>query len=649
MANSELKTLVEIFNNRIFRIPDYQRGYAWGKIQLNDFWDDLQNLKDGKYHYTGLLTVENATKGSVEKLEKWQDDLWMFDKGFNAYYIVDGQQRLTTSIVLLKVILDKFSDNDSINYDEKSDITKKFLYQHTANFKSYIFGYEKDNPSDEYFKTKILNQQSVLSGVPERTLYTSNLEFAKSFFETKIEKISKPEIEALYKKVVTGLKFNFYEIDNDLDVFVAFEVMNNRGKSLSTLELLKNRLIYLSTLLDDDDDEKAHLRKDINEAWKTVYEYLGKNKDKPLDDDNFLRDHWIMYFGYERGEAEAFTNFLLKDHFVSKNITDKNSDKHISLSEIKKYVTSLSDSIKIWFSIFNPDYPDSFSKVDSTFKEDIREWLRKLNRISFGAFVPIIMASFLKSTDSKKISKLLLLCERFVFLVFRISRRQSNTQNNHFYRVAKDLYYEEMNIENVQDDIENLIDGKNGWYDLSGFNNYIQELFEREQQSGFYGWNTLNYFLYEYELQLQHDSKGQAKTSWENVRSSNSVEHIYPQEVSDECWKKNYPPQLAGRRRIMHSLGNLLLISIPKNSELQNKCFDFKKKHVDKKGNEVGYFNGSYSEIAIAQNSQWQPPEILARGISMLEFMEERWSITIPDKKATLYWDDKICFPDKTG
>ena len=43
MANNNLETLSELFNDKVFRIPDYQRGYAWGKQQLEDFWSDLNN------------------------------------------------------------------------------------------------------------------------------------------------------------------------------------------------------------------------------------------------------------------------------------------------------------------------------------------------------------------------------------------------------------------------------------------------------------------------------------------------------------------------------------------------------------------------------------------------------------------------------
>jgi uncharacterized protein with ParB-like and HNH nuclease domain len=115
--------------------------------------------------------------------------------------------------------------------------------------------------------------------------------------------------------------FNEYVIENDLDVFIAFETMNNRGKPLSNLELLKNRLIYLSTLFPNEEDaEKELLRKNINACWKTIYEYLGKNKKRLLPDDVFLKAHWIMYFAYSRRKGDDYIRFLLEQFFTAKNI-----------------------------------------------------------------------------------------------------------------------------------------------------------------------------------------------------------------------------------------------------------------------------------------------------------------------------------------
>ncbi len=47
---NQLKNVQTIFNERLFRVPDYQRGYSWGKDQLEDFWHDINNLPTGRNH-----------------------------------------------------------------------------------------------------------------------------------------------------------------------------------------------------------------------------------------------------------------------------------------------------------------------------------------------------------------------------------------------------------------------------------------------------------------------------------------------------------------------------------------------------------------------------------------------------------------------
>lgn len=71
MSDSKLQSLSEIFNNRIFRIPDFQRGYSWEERQLDDFWEDLQNLHPNKIHYIGLLTVEPINNSDIQNVD-WQ-------------------------------------------------------------------------------------------------------------------------------------------------------------------------------------------------------------------------------------------------------------------------------------------------------------------------------------------------------------------------------------------------------------------------------------------------------------------------------------------------------------------------------------------------------------------------------------------------
>ena len=628
MADNKLLSLNELFSEKLFRIPDFQRGYSWGKNQLEDFWNDLINLKEGKVHYTGLLTIEPITKNKIENSELWKNDLWLIESGFKAYYLIDGQQRLTTSIILINEILNIYIDED-ILFKPKSIWIDKFLFQSYKNsYKSYIFGYEKDNPSDEFFKTKILNQESSFSDkVSDQTLYTSNLEFAKKFFQGKLSQLEATQQEKIFKKVITSFKFNFYEIDDNLDVYVTFETMNNRGKPLSNLELLKNRLIYLATMLDDE-KQITGLRKDINESWKTIYEYLGKNKESKLEDDDFLRDHWVMYFKYNRSESESYAKYLLTEKFTTRNILEN----QIGFEDIRRYVNSLQKIVKYWFWIHNPSF--------SNYNEETKEWLSKLNRLNMGAFAPLLIAVTSKSNEQEFLP-LLKSAERFIFLVFHISQRKSNTANSTIYRYAHDYYLDNLSLEEIKDKIDYLTDGKyendageevyTGWLWLYTFTEHINELYHKKE--GFYSWSGLRYFLYEYELFLQKEAKGDEKVSWNDFskrKKDETIEHIYPQTADNPYWEEfvnSSTKSKIEKDRLLHSIGNLLLLSRSKNSELQNYDFPFKKKHINKQGNNTGFFNGSYSEIKVSEQENWTAEAIKERSEKMLAFMDKRWNI----------------------
>ena len=81
------------------------------------------------------------------------------------------------------------------------------------------------------------------------TKYTANLQAGSKFFADELAKLKPIEVEDVFSKLTNRFRFNEYELESDFDVFVASETMNLRGKQLSKLELLKNRLIYLSTLI----------------------------------------------------------------------------------------------------------------------------------------------------------------------------------------------------------------------------------------------------------------------------------------------------------------------------------------------------------------------------------------------------------------
>ena len=82
----ELQSLDDVYNKKLFRIPDYQRGYAWGIKQLTDFWDDLISLDGSRFHYTGVLSIKEVPE-SIWK--NWNDEKWLIEnRKFVPFYAV---------------------------------------------------------------------------------------------------------------------------------------------------------------------------------------------------------------------------------------------------------------------------------------------------------------------------------------------------------------------------------------------------------------------------------------------------------------------------------------------------------------------------------------------------------------------------------
>src|SRR5205809_197494 len=115
----ELESLKSIFKDKIFKIPDYQRGYAWTTRQLKDFWEDVVNLPIDRMHYTGLLSLKKVDKSIWLD---WNEERWLLeDRGYKPFHIVDGQQRLTTFVIFIQAIteiLKTIPENEDKNDSE---------------------------------------------------------------------------------------------------------------------------------------------------------------------------------------------------------------------------------------------------------------------------------------------------------------------------------------------------------------------------------------------------------------------------------------------------------------------------------------------------------------------------------------------------
>ena len=679
------KSLDSLFKDKIFRIPDYQRGYAWQKGQLKDFWEDLVNLSGDRSHYTGVVTLKEVYS---KKVAKTDNEFWLVDDhSYHMYDIVDGQQRLTTFVVFLQAFIDfvrrldgnaEIADQeiyitDSLNLEA---VISKYLFKTKPTgdkYRTYKFGYTVDNPSYEYLRHKIFNEDG--SPSIEETFYTLNLRNAKRYFYEQIKElhaeVGMSGLQEIYKKVTKRFLFNEYVIKDEFDVFVAFETMNNRGKRLSDLELLKNRLIYLTTLYSDDEldaAERKSLRDAINAAWKEVYYQLGRNDKRPLNDDDFLKAHWIMYFQYSRKKGNDYIKFLLDEQFSPQRVHTKierevvlevpeeqrtefeidemdneNGDAEVTAVEarallqpieIKNYVNSLKESAVHWF---NSHYPHLATEL----ADEEKNALDQLNRVGMGYFRPLIMSVFKNERDSSQRTKFLDHVERFTFIVFRLSQARSNYRDSEFYNAAREFNKKELTLHEIRAKLDTAAEycfNDDGTFKSKYFSDYLEKRFSSGGKSGYYGWHGLRYFLYEYELNLLSQSR-QKKVSWEDLfktpKDKVSIEHVFPQTPTDN-WRKAFSSVEQQEYHLYNgSIGNLLLLSMSINAALQNDDFDKKKTpKLNEAGEKIrnGYSDGSHSEIEVAQQDSWTPNAIEKRGLDLLTFMERRWKFKFKDE-----------------
>ncbi|MFP6114556.1 DUF262 domain-containing protein [Helicobacter pylori] len=588
----ELLDLDGVIEKGVFEIPSYQRGYAWHKEQLKDFWNDLEHVSKlgDKFHYMHSLTLrelENEFESS-------------------AFEIIDGQQRLATSLILLG-LLAKITQNKDPKYSliNLEPILSYKYYGLSEAFRA-ITEEEKDL---EAFKT---------------SFYAKNLIEAHAFFKEKISDTPVGTLEKMFDSLIKKMLFSVVELnDNRIDPFSSFETINNRGKDLSTLELLKNRLHFVAHKICDEGDLE-NLQNEINDTYTRIYYDLRHFKDDHLE--GFLK-HFVAYYYGEKGD---FKKRLLEMEFNAHQRYTDNTNFDDEYEKIDDLLFYLSYSSKVWHFLHTLDEKsivlifDDNRKLEMEITPKMRgllDKMRRLNALSDNAFLPLLLSLLTiqlvgrsaneQPYTTQELEGLLEYLERFGFLIYGVAGK--NTAKNEWIELAFQAFrayrYGEENIV-----IEKLPTLEKSFFNRQG--NSALELLEesihsKKNTEKWYQWGkALNYLLYEYEL--HHNPE----TTLNFDSSIESIEHILPQKpdqgysAKEKSWAKN--------PHIVHALGNLLLTPKNANSFLSNKPFDEKRKK---------YLKGSYSEKEVAKNASFGVAQIKERSEKLLDFLIVRYRI----------------------
>ncbi|WP_405655479.1 DUF262 domain-containing HNH endonuclease family protein [Streptomyces sp. NBC_01386] len=277
---SQTKTIQNCFREFLYEVPNFQRPYSWTQEQLGDFWNDVI-LAKGDFFFGSTVTWVS------QKRDLFND----------TYSIIDGQQRLTTSAILLSVVRDSFIEVAD-KYDDVDDFDATTAKNQAVATQKYLMVEDDDGKSyavllrpEPMFYDKIQKPNAIPLG-EKWNGSAMRIGEARSFFEQKILDAIKgltPSGQVEHLKTIrsNALKARVIQVElaSEEDGFLVFETLNTRGADLRLSDLVKNLLIRGGAT-------DANDRKTIAARWDRVIDRVQKERVNSDVIDRFIWQSW---------------------------------------------------------------------------------------------------------------------------------------------------------------------------------------------------------------------------------------------------------------------------------------------------------------------------------------------------------------------
>lgn len=567
----EEKRLEGLFNNSssYYKVPEYQRAYEWDtnekrkRNQVREFWEDLNEFIDNNSEF--LI-------GNIIILKRGDE-----------HEVVDGQQRLTTLLILIKSIIEKLEE---LGYKEKANELKK----------RYIIFQEKD-----YIRIKFRPQEYdrnfwddfIVYGKNNRTPETPSqkrIKEAKEFFDKNLQSLSFEKIDKIREKIENSL-FGIIELTDKKEASSIFELQNDRGKALTNLDKIKAFFMHQVSVYNGSEEDIRYIYREFQDIYKII-----NSSNFPDEDDVFLyhiQAHTEL--GYNYREISQLKK-LIKDIEINERI-----------NVIKDFSKELNQSFKAIQSFLNDN-------------QEIACYLKDLERFRFAFAYPFIIKAYKYFNGNKsKLRKFLEYLEKIVFIHnITFTRANINSRLNEFLK----KFDKSIDVDNFFCEIFKKLSNENYWKD-----NAVKNVL-----NGNMYFDLTRYILKRYEIYLRKQSKEGYSEDLicrmdiykgnENERTGWWIEHIAPEtentekdsgyEKYDKDFEENY----------LNSIGNLLLTSEKHNISLGNEKFSIKIESYEKSSmfhhREVKNF---------AKNGKWTKESIKSRRDKIINFVLNEWGL----------------------
>jgi len=535
---SEMKTISTVLfdNTNEFYIPDFQRSFVWGREEINQLLNDFRED-------TNDFSIESS------ELEGYLlGNIVLIANENNKKIVVDGQQRLTSLSLISKAIYDVLDKKIKEDPDNSNKWTKKIG--------DIPRGYGIINDNDEYVKAKIQHDPSLGFGryynklitdapdIESYNLETSDDGNVKSVYEEAFNFISEFEENKLFRFIAyfkNKVKLIVTIAPTEAKAFQLFEILNDRGRSLEPMDLIKNNFLKILT----SEGKNKNQIDDFNNNWKDFIKNLKISDKKQISSSTFLKQFLIAFNGINVKAVQLF-------EYIKSGLNDGNV--------VLKFVENMKITSEHYKKIETGDY--------STFDGDNNMYIL-FKLLSIKQFHSLLML-FYNETKEKK--------EKVLDAVTRLGAAVlfSFTQTNYIEKILPELCrdYSTLKDKKPQEAFNNLIEKiEKHTKDMAALAKKILVDKNFAGKNGSY--NNKALLLLEF-IELYFNENPTIITN--RKKRKLTVEHILSQKIDmTKCCYADFDMKDDKEfHSYVHRIGNLTLLYNTDNSSVGNKKYNDK-------------------------------------------------------------------------
>lgn len=580
-------------SNEQFLVPRFQRNYSWNREKVETLWNDLVDGYN-KIRANPDLTYEiQYLLGPVVLVRN--------ENGPGKYWIIDGQQRLSTLTMIFCVARDIIREmglNEEIGkINEMIEITHMGKHQDWKivlnDTDKYLFkeiqAYEDTDEAQiqriKKRKTRTKSEKLLTDNyvyLYDKIIESLCTDFGNSkMTNTELKNLSENEKTSLISKNIPWLNYflthireNNYLVKimvNDYNTaFQIFETLNERGQSLSKSNLIKNHVINQMK-----GEEK---QKELSDRWNEIFDLvIGKEQ----EDDEFIIESFRS--------RDPLTKISKRDLYkIIKNKTPPSDEK-----ACQNYINEL-DADSEFITMINPpitSYPD----------EDTRDDIRAVDALG-AKFIRIpILAAYRKWGLNAEYKTLVKFLVKF-FFKYRVVR--------HMHPGDVDKVVAKMTMKILEgESLKDIITEAKTYDDHDDFNYNFKKFMDEPKSS------VAKYILQQITLHLG--------TPDNDVRPIDglTLEHILPRKYKEKWPESDFLLNTENKMtEFVDRLGNLTLLTNIKNSINQNNTFHEKKETYEKSNLDINL------KMVVSYN-EWTSKTIEGREAKFCEYADKIWNL----------------------